>query len=196
MIYFLKHLKGIAYFLIMLILFQSCVVYKDQYYTSSEASTIDKRIIKIKTNEGEKYKLPWIEEKDGNVVSIKKTRRKYIDKNEIDKILIYNPVEIVVSLDTAINHEGKILIRTAKFSDQHPYVLDSYNYSFLKIIDEGDYIKGYKMTGKDTLAVSVPISDIKKIKVENKAGTIVLSALGAFIFTVSVVTIASMRVTF
>ena len=52
------------------------------------------------------------------------------------------------------------------------------------------------MTGKDTLAVSVPISDIKKIKVENKAGTIVLSALGAFIFTVSVVTIASMRVTF
>lgn len=187
MLYFLKYLKGIVYFLITVILFQSCIAYKGQNSSVAEAADIEKRHIKITTTNGGIYKLGWIEEKDGNVVSIKNTKLKYFDKTEVDKILIYNPKPNVVSLEEAQNHKGTILLRTNKFKDRHPYVIDSYNHSFLKIADDGDQIKGYKMTGKDTLSVVIPVSQIEKIQLESKGGTIVGTTLivipGLYILT-------------
>jgi len=186
MIFFLKHIKGIAYLLAMLILFQSCIAYRSKTSSINEATEIDKRHIKITTKKGEKYKLRWIEEKDGNIVSIKNTKRKYIDKKNIDKVLIYNPTPIVVPIEKAQNHRGTVLLRTNKFNDIHPYVIDSYNHSFLKIGDAGDFVKGYKMTGKDTLTVTIPISEIKNIKVASIAGNITIYVVGAFMISMAV----------
>ena len=101
MIYFLKYIKSIAYFLTMIVLFQSCIAYQSKSSSIGEATDNKKSHIKITTTNGGIYKLNWIEEKDGNIVSIKKTKRKSIDKIEVDKILIYNPKPIVVSLEEA-----------------------------------------------------------------------------------------------
>jgi hypothetical protein len=168
--------------LCIFVLFPSCIVIYQNSDNKGKPAIIEKASskknthIKIITNGGDKYKLRWIEENDGNVYSIKKTRRKYIDKKDINKIFIYNPTAIVVSLEEAINHKGNVLIRTQ---------YESYDHSFLKISDEGDYLKGYKMTGKDTLTVSIPIDQIRKIKLMDKGGsavvTVVAVASGIFV---------------
>jgi len=109
MIYFLKHIKSIAYFLAMLMLFQSCIiVYKKA--SVPEASEYDNWRIKIKTIEGEKYKLPWVELKDGNVVSIKNTERVFIEKNDIKQIVKYSPEPKVIPLDSATSYSGSVQI--------------------------------------------------------------------------------------
>ena len=78
----------------------------------------------------------------------------------------------------------------------HPYVIGSYNHSFLKIVDGGDYIKGYKMTGKDTLTVILPISQSAKIQLENKGGTIAGTTAivipGLWILTIGVLGLANL----
>ena len=66
--YLLKHLKLIAYLLVSLILFQSCVVYNKTPTSIEKASQYNNHKMKIKTYDGDKYKLRWIDEKDGNVV--------------------------------------------------------------------------------------------------------------------------------
>ena len=71
MIYFLKYFKGIGYFLAMLILFQSCVVYNKTSSTIEEATSDEEMPIKITTKDGQKHKFRWIEERDGNIVGIK-----------------------------------------------------------------------------------------------------------------------------
>ena len=172
MIYFLKYYKGIAFFLAMLILFPSCIAYRGQSSSVQEATEINKRHIKITTKNGGVYKFNWIEENNENIYSLKGTKRKVIDKKEIDKLIIYNPKPIVVSIEEAQNHNGNVLVRTNKFKDNHPYKIDSYNHSFLKIVDDGDFIKGYKMTGKDTLTVIIPLSQINRIQLESRGGTI------------------------
>lgn len=85
MIYFLKYFKGIVYFLAMLMLFQSCVIYKSKPSTIEEASSKKDIHIKILTKDGEKYKVRWIEERDGNVYSITNTKKVYFEKKELVK---------------------------------------------------------------------------------------------------------------
>ena len=65
----------------MLILFQSCVIYNNS--TVEQASSRKNTHIKIFTNGGYKYKLKWIEEQDGNVVSITNTKRVFLEKNKL-----------------------------------------------------------------------------------------------------------------
>ena len=79
--YFLKHIKGIAYFLVMLILLQSCVIYNNS--TVEQASSRKNTHIKIFTKGGDKHKLKWIEEKDGNVVSITNSKRVFLKKSKL-----------------------------------------------------------------------------------------------------------------
>ena len=84
MIYFIKRIKGIAYFLAMLILFQSCIIiYKSKPSTIEQAALRKNTHIKIKTKHGEKYKLRWLEEKDGYVFSMTNTKRVYIAEDRI-----------------------------------------------------------------------------------------------------------------
>lgn len=167
----------------LLTLLQSCIINKSS--SVKEASQYENRRIKIKTVNNEKYILKWIEQQNDNVVSIKKMRRTFIDKKDIDKIMILQPTHLIVPLDSALNHAGTILVRTIVNKDAHPYVLDTYEHSFIKIVDEGEYIKGYKMTGKDTVTVVIPISQIKRIKEVDKTGSIVISSLSAFILTMA-----------
>jgi len=91
MIYFLKHFKDIAYFLAMLTLFQSCIVYNKNTSTIEEASSEKDMPIKIITKDGYEYELMWIEEKNGNVVSIKNSKREFINKSKIIQIVKYDP---------------------------------------------------------------------------------------------------------
>lgn len=165
---FTRHLKGIAYFLTILLLFQSCIVYKNGNFSAQEAAQSDKRRIRIKTRDGVIFKLKWIEEKNGQIYSIKNTRRKYIDKSTITNIKKYDPVFTVISIDTVLNLQGNIEVVTKKKG------YDNYaTYSFIKIKDDGQYITGYAMTGKDTVTVIIPMEKISRIEVENRTGTII-----------------------
>ena len=162
MIYFLRHFKGIAYFLIMLILFQSCVAYKDTPSTIKEASSEKDMPIKIITKDGYEYKLRWIEEMDGNIVSMKNVDRDYINKNDIADYVIFNPEPKVVSLELALKNQGAVRILTRGENDKYN------TYEYLRIRANDEIITGYKMTRKDTLTVIIPIDQIDKIQLKDK----------------------------
>lgn len=170
MIYFLKHFKGIAYFLIMLILFQSCVAYNKNTSTIEEASSDKEMPIQIITKDGNEYKLRWIEEKDDNIFSIMDTKREHIDKNDIVDFVIFDPEPKVVSLELALKNQGTVRILTRGKSG-------IYNtYEYLGISESDELITGYKMTGKDTLTFIIPIDQIEKIHIRDKMKSSVRTA--------------------
>ena len=191
MIYFLKHFKRIAYFLVMLILFQSCVVYNNNSSTIEEASSEKDMPVKIITKDGDEYKLRWIEEIDGNIVSIKNVEREYINKNEILQIVLLDPEPQLVPLDIAVKHHGTIRLLTKDDKDRR------HSHQFIRIRESDERITGYKMTGVDTLSVTIPIDQLEKIQLKNKgkssgrtAGLIVGLGLGA-VFIAWIVAIAN-----
>ena len=114
--------------------------------------------MEIKTNDGNKYKLNWIEEKDGNVISIKNTKRTFVDKSEITSIFKYDPelIGIGKSLELALEHNGAVQIRTEK-----------HTYDFIKIEEQGDLIKGITKLDGDTLSVVIPKDKIEIIKLKD-----------------------------
>jgi len=140
MIYFLKHFKGIAYFLVMLILFQSCVIYKSKPSTVEQASLRKNTHIKIFTKGGYKHKLRWIEEKHGNVFSITNTKRVFLKKSKLS--------------------------------------VNQYKYKLMDIEDKGDYIKGIKLTGKDTTTIVIPVDEIEVIKITSRGASIPINIIG------------------
>ncbi len=126
--------KGIAYLLVIIMLIQSCAIYHKQPSTIEEAAAERKTQIKITTKNGELYKLRWIEEENGYIYSIKKTKRIYVKKSKLST----NPV---------------------------------LNYRFIETKDEGEYIRGITMIGKDTTTVRIPIEQIDEIKLINQNKT-------------------------
>ena len=116
MIYLLRYFKGISNFLVFTILFQSCVVYNQTPSTVKEASQYNKRLMQIKTMDGYEYKLDWIEQQNGNIVSILNTEREFIDKKEIAQIVLLDPEPEVISFDLALKNPGtmSLLIRDNK----------------------------------------------------------------------------------
>lgn len=166
MIYFLKHFKGIAYFLIMLILFQSCVVYNKNPSTIEEASSEKKTHIKILTKDGHEHEFRWIEEKDGNIYTVTHTQRVFVKKNKVERYVVMFPHAAPVPLDFAVEHKGIVYIDTQKDATYDP-TGKGYKYSFIDIEDRGDFIRGIKMTGKDTATVMIPIEQIEEIKLMN-----------------------------
>lgn len=179
MIYFLNHFKGIAYFLIMLILFQSCIVYSKNSSTIEEAYSEKDMPIKIITKDGNEYKLSWIEEKDGNIFSIKKTKRVYFDKEDIAQIVLLDPEPQVIPLDLAVQNHGTFQLLTKDDTGRYN------SHKFIRISERDGIITGYKMTGKDFLTVIIPIDQIEMIQLKNKnkssnhtAGLIVGVGLG------------------
>jgi len=126
--------KGIAYLLVIIMLLQSCAIYHKQPSTIEEAAAERKTQIKITTKNGELHKLRWIEEENGYIYSIKKTKRIYVKKSKLST----NPV---------------------------------LNYRFIETKDEGEYIRGITMTGKDTATVRIPIDQIEEIKLINYSKT-------------------------
>ena len=187
MICFLKHFKGIAYFLIMLILFQSCVAYKDTSSTIEQASSDKDMPVKIITKNGEEYKLKWIEEKDGNVVSILNAEIEYIYKNDIAAFVIFEPEQKVVPLELALKNQGNVRVLTKDENN----IYNSHEY--LRIRENDEKIIGYKMT-KNTITVIIPIDQIEMIQLKDKkksngrtaglivgVGLVVVSFVGAVV---------------
>lgn len=83
MIYYQRHIKGVSFLLVILMLSQSCLVYRKcpsiEKYTNSKKNTL----LKIYTTDGKKYKVRWIEEHDGNIYSITKIKKVYIKKESL-----------------------------------------------------------------------------------------------------------------
>ena len=72
---FSNYLKVIAYLLAVLMLSPSCLVYKKSASIDEHANSEKNTLLKIFTADGKKYKVRWIEELDGYVYSIAKTKR-------------------------------------------------------------------------------------------------------------------------
>lgn len=165
----------------MLILFQSCVAYKDTSSTIEEASSEKDIPIKIITKDGTIYKLSWIEEKDENLVSIKNTERASVDKSKITQIFPDG-----VTLEFALKHNVPVQIKTKK-----------HKYDFIAIEEQDDLIKGLAKvkTGGDTLSVVIPIDQIEKIQLQDKgksSGRTVGVIIGVGFGVVMLVGIAAM----
>lgn len=173
MFYVLKHLKGIAYFLAILILFQSCIaIYKKSSLHEAEAQQYDNWQIKIETLYGEKYRVDWIEERDGNIVSICNTERILIDKEKVKQIVISDPSPHVIPLDSVSIFYGK----TSFLLQDHRGIFESQE--FIQYEDLGHSFKCYQMTNKDTLTIVIPLENVEKIKVVNMDATVGVSLLG------------------
>ena len=186
MIYFIKNFKGAAYFLAMLVLFQSCVAYKKTPSTIEKAFSEKDMPIKIITKDGNEYKLYWIEEKDGNIVSIKNVKTEYFDKDQILQIVQYDPKPLVISKESSLNDIGLVQILTKDKKDR--YKSDK----FIKISEQDDIITGYKMTGKDTMTVVIPINQVEKIQLQDKETSSAMTAILIVGVVLGVITIAGL----
>ena len=87
---FSSQLKGIAYIIIILLLSQSCLIYRKSPSIEKHTNSNKNTALKISTADGKIYKVRWIEERDGNIYSIANTRRVYIEKEGL-KIGRHNP---------------------------------------------------------------------------------------------------------
>lgn len=158
----------------MLILFQSCVVYNKQASTIEQASETKNRLIKIRTIDGVKYKLDWIEDEGGNIVNIKNAKREYISKSEITQIVKFDPEPHVIPVESPLTQNGALQILTKDKKGNYK------SREFIKIEEQGDLVRGYRMTGNDTLTTVIPIGQIEKIQLQNKGGSAVLTLLIIF----------------
>lgn len=171
-----NHPKVITYFLAMLVLFQSCIVINKKS-TVKKASDPEIERIKIRTIEGKKYTLDWIDRRDGNVVSIRNTERIIIDKEKVKQIVISDPFPRVMPLDSITRYSGNISFvindRRDKIESQE----------FIQFEDMGDSYKCYKMISEDTVTVVIPLEQIEKISVpDHGASKVVSFMLGSAIF--------------
>lgn len=168
----LKRLKPIAYLFALLVLLQSCVAYKIKPFSVEKVSSYSDRRIKIITNDGDKYKLRWIEEKDGTVVSIKNTKRVFVDKSKITQIIPDG-----VTLEYISKNNVAVQIKTKRR-----------NYDFIKIEVQEDQIKGFtRVSMKDTTTVVIPIDQIEKIKLQAKGISSAINAVSVAVLTAGAV---------
>ena len=151
-------------------LFQSCVVYRGS--TVAEVSEYENKLIKIKTTEGNKYKLRWIEEKNGNIISILNTKRVFLDHNEVKQIVKYHPNPQVIPLDSADSYCGRISIQTQDARGKYE------SHEFIQFKKQGATYSCYQMNGQDTLTVIIPLDQVEKIKVVNGGTSTAITILG------------------
>jgi hypothetical protein len=165
--YLLKHFKPIACFLAALILFQSCVmIYSCKPTPVEEVPVYGDTRMKIKTVDGKKHKVRWIEEKDENIVSIKNTIRHFVDTSDINMILVRDSIPIQINFKGDFNREGSFEVRTKKKT-----------YEFMKIELKDQYIIGYEKDGEKTDLVEIPKDQIREIKLEDKPLSGIVTAL-------------------
>lgn len=60
--------------------------------------------MKIISKDGNEYNLYWIEEKDGNIISIKDTERSFVNKSKILQIVKYDPEPMKVSAEWPLQY--------------------------------------------------------------------------------------------
>lgn len=172
MLYFLRRLTGIAYFLTMLILLQSCVaIYKRSSLNEATSSNYDNWRIKVKTINGENHSFDWIDERNQNIVSIHGTKRILIDKKEVKQIVIADPSPHVIPLDSIDLYYGKVSFLITDSREGYK------SQDFIQFEDLGSSFKCYQMNGEDTLTVMIPIDQIEKIRTINMDATAGVSLL-------------------
>lgn len=189
-----KYVKGLAYILALLMLFQSCVAYQKQSYSPKKAAEFDDMQIKIKTINGNDYKLSWIDEEDGNIVSMKNVKRDILNKDEIEEIIVNNPFRSI-PIEEAVNHQGNIFIKIKDGKKENQKEFNMYDYEFIDVKDDGEYLKTYTMTGPDTTSIIIPISKIEKVRVEDKLKSSVRTvglAIGGTILLITTIGMISM----
>lgn len=164
--YQLKYLKSIAYLFALLILLQSCIVYKNKPIPIEEASNYNYRRIKVKTYENGNYKLRWINEEPDAISSIYKTKRSIIDTSRIISIKIYDPEPKEIQLNEALNHKGMVRFKTKDYVNK-----------FFKVEERNNKIYGYRLAGRDTTTVFIPKENIKEVKL-NDRGASAIGTLG------------------
>lgn len=89
-----QHLKIVSFFFVVLMLFQSCTVYKSASVTLEEAVKVDTKVRVVKTN-GEKVKYLRIEVlDDGRFYGVKRVNEEYynllIQQDEILRLNLKN----------------------------------------------------------------------------------------------------------
>ena len=102
MIYFLKQFKGIAYFLAMLILFQSCAAYKKQPIPLLATTKSINKKVKVRTKDGVNHKFDRIDVKfeSDYIVGYRNNKKGVgpirISIQDIDMIKIHNKTTRII----------------------------------------------------------------------------------------------------
>lgn len=160
------HLKVISYLLSLLLILQSCTVYQSHQYSANDASAYENTNIKVTTIDGNKYLFRWVDEEDGNLISIQNTKVEYLKKAEIETVILNNPFTYS-TLEEALNQDGPVFIRTKGFKVKN----ELYNYEFLRMQDRGDRVRGITRTNNNIETVILPIEIVREIKVQNKGAS-------------------------
>ena len=130
--------------------------------------------------------MNWIEKEDGNIVNIKNSKREYLKKEEITQIVKYEPEPHVVSLESTLNQNGVVQILAKDKRGNYK------SHEFIKIVSHGDLIRGYTMTGNDTLTTVIPIEQIEKIQLQDKKTSSAMTAVLVFGTVLGITTIAAL----
>ena len=117
---------------------------------------------------------------------MKSVEREFYNKNEILQIVLLNPEPRVVPLDRAVEQHGTLQLLA--IDDKKKY----YSQDFIKISEHDDIITGYKMTGKDTLSVVIPINQVEKIQLQDKETSSAITAIIIVGAVLGVATIAGL----
>ena len=181
----LNHLKAIAYLFAILMLLQSCVIYQSTPYSLSEASQNNKGRIKINTTEGKKYIVSWVDEKDGNLVSVLKTKKTVISAEKVSYMKTVGSDPLYFAVDSIFTYTGEVEVIAQ--DDKGKFR----NYNFIKISVQDSLIQGLEMTNSDTAMVILPIDQIESIKLQNKSASTVGSISISVLATLLVVSIAA-----
>ena len=176
MIILVRQAKTIAIFFTAILCLQSCMVY--QKTTVTAASQQENKKLKIKTSDGTTFKTYWLTTSDSDIQTFIKSRRVFIDKNDLDRIMVKNPDWLIVPLDLALEFDGPIYMTTKTFREYHPYETYAYNHQFDFIEETDEAIIGYKLHKKHQSKTTVPLNEIEKIKEISVGGSIALNSLG------------------
>jgi len=163
--YLSTHLESIAYSLIVLILFQSCVIYDKVPYTTSDLSQYHNQRVKIETTNGYIYKLRWFEENENTIFSIVNTEEHFLNAQDILQIKTTDPNPDIISIDDALNYKG---ILDVTFKDRRSKIQV---YRFIEFNQGENIIQGLTKIGGDTTKIVINKDQIKSIKIQDKAGS-------------------------
>ena len=163
--YLSKHLESIAYSLIVLILFQSCVIYDKVPNTTGDLSPYQNQRVKIETTNGYIYKLRWFEESENTIFSIVNTEEHFLNAQDILQIKTIDPNPVFISIDDALNYKG-ILEVTYKDGRSKIQV-----YRFIELNQGENIIQGLTKIGGDTTKIVINKDQIKSIKIQDKVGS-------------------------
>jgi hypothetical protein len=120
--------------------------------------------------EGEKYKVKWLEKEGDSIVSIKNTKRIFIDTADIRFTIVRDSVPDIIPFRRAVSYKGPFEVHTKD---------DVFEFVEIKLDDR--YLQGIKRKGKNTEEVKIALNQVSDIRVRNDAASFAVPALVVFI---------------